>query len=173
MAVSWLIILFARPLLTLFTSDREVLRLGVMRIRYILALQFLNAIMDITAGSLRGLGHSALPAVISMAGVCGVRLLYVYTLFRRFNTYSALLVIYPVSWLVTGAIMILCYVVVRRRLTARAAPTARKQKPPYSQRLYGGLLSCKLPALSTARVRVSPRYKLREKTAPAAPELRK
>jgi putative MATE family efflux protein len=124
MAVSWLIILFARPLLTLFTSDREVLRLGVMRIRYILALQFLNAIMDITAGSLRGLGHSALPAVISMAGVCGVRLLYVYTLFRRFNTYSALLVIYPVSWLVTSAIMILCYVVVRRRLTARAAPTA-------------------------------------------------
>jgi putative MATE family efflux protein len=115
--LSCLFLIFGKFFLGIFTSDAEVVRYGLIRMRYLLTLEFFNALLDITAGALRGIGRSSMPAIISIAGVCGVRLIYVYTIFRFFNSYNALMVIYPVSWIVTAAIMVLCYFSARRKLS--------------------------------------------------------
>ena len=114
--LSGIFILFGRFFLGIFTSDAEVIKYGLIRMRYLLSLEFFNALLDITAGALRGIGRSAMPAITSIAGVCGVRLLYVYTIYRYFQSYEGLMIIYPISWIVTSLIMVLCYVIARRKL---------------------------------------------------------
>lgn len=62
---------------------------------------FLCGIMDVIAGSLRGLGHSVLPTVTTLIGVCGGRLIWIFFIFRLFPEHlqwQALLAVYPVSW---------------------------------------------------------------------------
>ena len=109
------ILLFARPLLRIFNQDPAVLDYGVTRLWYILLVQPLNAVIEIISGSMRGYGRSLEPALVSLFGICGVRILWVCTGFRRAGTYAALLAAYPMSWAVTAAALAVLYFAVMLR----------------------------------------------------------
>ena len=85
------ILVLSRPLLGIFNQDPAVIGYGVIRLRYILLAQPLNAVIEIVSGSMRGYGRSLEPALVSLFGICGVRILWVYTGFRSIGTYAALL----------------------------------------------------------------------------------
>ena len=68
------------------------------------------------AGSLRGYGNSAIPAVISLIGICGVRITWVYTVFVENPTMKTLMLCYPVSWTVASVILWITYIYYVRQL---------------------------------------------------------
>lgn len=103
----------------IYTTDPEAIQYGLIRMRHILTFQFINAVMDVTAGVLRGVGHSFVPAVITIAGVCGLRLLWVQTVFPRTGTFEMLVNVYPVTWMVTAVLMIIVYLVISKKVFAQ------------------------------------------------------
>lgn len=112
--ISWLLILFARPLLRIFNSDPAVIEYGYIRMFWILAFEVLNGTIDIVSGAMRGYGESVTPAFIALFGICGVRLTWLYTYFPSHRDYQSLIYAYPISWCVTSAIIIAVYIYMRR-----------------------------------------------------------
>ncbi len=117
-ALSAGIILACRPLLGVFSPDPEIIRLGTVRVYYLMFPQLLSVAIDILSGAMRGYGHSAVPAVITLIGVCGVRILWVYTVFRARPAFDVLMMSYPISWAVTSALLLAVSFRVRRQAAA-------------------------------------------------------
>ena len=69
---------------------------------------------DKVVGALRGLGHSIVPMIVSMVGACGVRLLWIATVFQTYHTPQVLFLSYPVSWAITAAVHIAFFLAVRK-----------------------------------------------------------
>ena len=105
----WTIFLFGPQLLRIYNPDPEVIRWGMIRLKYLVTTYFLCAAMDTMSGSLRGLGHSLTPMIVTMLGACVFRIVWVFWIFPHFRTMENLLVSYPVSWalvcIVNGAIL--------------------------------------------------------------------
>ena len=89
-------------LLRIYITDApEAIGYGLIRMKYICAVYFFCGLMDVTTGSLRGLGVSLAPMIISVLGVCGIRLLWIYTVFAVYHTPDCLYLSYAVSWIAT------------------------------------------------------------------------
>ena len=76
----------------------------MIRLTYVSLLLVLNGILDVFVCSLRGMGHSTVPTIIMIAGICGVRLLWIAVVFGQFKTLESIFLCFPVSWIVTGII---------------------------------------------------------------------
>ncbi|MCQ2240647.1 MATE family efflux transporter [Treponema sp.] len=112
---SMLFTLFRFQLSGLYSSDPETISYCAERILKVEIVQFLINSYEITAGALRGLGCSLSPALITIFGTCSLRLLWIATVFPRFQTYESILFVYPVSWIVTGTAMIVAYILYTRK----------------------------------------------------------
>ena len=110
------LLLLGAPLLVgIFNTDPEIIRLGVVRIRYVVSAHIFSVIIEVLSGYLRGYGLSLQPALVSLFGVCILRLIWVYTLFYRHPSFSFLLLVYPVSLCVTMLLMTMLVLVMRQR----------------------------------------------------------
>ncbi len=116
--------LFGPQLLSIYTPSAEVAAQGMIRMSYIAVPYFLCGVMDVMVGSLRGLGWSVAPMVVSILGVCGIRLLWVATAFQAVRTPGCLYISYPITWVVTGAVHIICFLIIRKRVYERMAAAA-------------------------------------------------
>lgn len=126
-AAAFLILGFGHQLLHLFNSDPTVIEVGYIRLTYILSGEALSVLIEIFSGSMRGYGYSALPAFMSLIGVVGVRIGWVFIVFPHYRTFASLVVVYPISWAVTSAALIAVYFILRHR---RLDPYfARRQQP--------------------------------------------
>lgn len=103
------ILYFAEPLVRFFNDDPEVIRLGVIRLWYIIAPEIISVVMEIISGSLRGYGISLAPAMITLVFVCGIRITWVFTVFAKNPTYAALMAVYGISWFFTMIFLIVAY----------------------------------------------------------------
>ena len=88
-----------------FTSDQAVIQAACLRIMLILAFEPVCSFYEIPAGVMRGMGHSALPAVLTVVGTCFLRIVWIFTVFAHVRTQESLFVIFPVSWVVTIILM--------------------------------------------------------------------
>ena len=96
--VTGIILVFPEPLLGLYTNEPVAISYGIQRF-YIVSLSYiLCGIMEISTGVLRGSGYSVVSMLISIFGVCGIRMLWVFTIFKKFHEYNVLYMCYPVSW---------------------------------------------------------------------------
>lgn len=108
-------ILFRNPLLGIYTSDAEIVKIASQRLIVVAGTHFLCGIMDNSSSCLRGLGYSLEPAIISMAGACGLRILWINTVFKKFHTFAMLVAVYPVSWFATALVLsIVCLIKIRK-----------------------------------------------------------
>ncbi len=116
--LSALVIWLGEPLVGLYTNSPAVVEAGVVRLKYIVSLYFLCGIMDVMVGSLRGMGYAIMPMIVSLIGVCGLRLVWIATVFQmpQFHSIEMIYLTYPVSWFLTFMTHVICFVVVRRRL---------------------------------------------------------
>ncbi len=112
----FVILFFAEEVLSLFNRDPEVIRLGVIRLWYIVAPELVNVVMEGLSGALRGYGISLTPAVITLVCVCGVRVAWVFTAFANIPTYATLMAVYPISWFVTAIVLVAAYFYHMKRL---------------------------------------------------------
>ena len=117
--------------LSIFTTEAGALGYATVRMWHVEILECLPSTYEVTAGAMRGMGWSILPTIVVVVGSCVLRIVYVYTLFPLLGTFEALLNIYPVTWIVTGATMIALYFVARKRsyakVAARSAARVKKQ----------------------------------------------
>ena len=95
--------LYGRALLSVYNSTPEVISWGMLRMNILFTTYFLCGIMDVMSGALRGLGHSVMPAVITLLGVCVLRIVWVYTVFPLHPTMENLMLSYPITWGITAA----------------------------------------------------------------------
>ena len=100
-------------------GEEEVIAQVIIRLGYVCRLYFLCGVMDTMVGVLRGLGYSVVPMVVSMVGVCGVRLLWVATVFQINRMPEVLYLSYPVTWTITAAIHILFFLFIRKHAYAK------------------------------------------------------
>ncbi len=104
------IYIFGRPLLSIYITDSaQAINYGMVRFTFIAIPYFLCGMMEVATGALRGLGASLTPMLISIVGVCGMRITWVFTVFRRFHTQQTLYLSYPLSWLVTLSLLLLSF----------------------------------------------------------------
>ncbi len=118
--VSLTMLYFATPLLQIFNSDPAILSYGIIRLRYILSAEVITVIMEVFSGCMRGYGYSTVPAVICFVGVCGLRIAWVYTAFNISPTYHTLMMVYPISWGITSAALLIAYFLMRPKAVEKA-----------------------------------------------------
>lgn len=107
--------LFGTQLLQIYSSDAAVIAAGHRRLLVIASTYFLCGIMEVWVGSLRGMGSSVVPMIVSLLGSCVFRLIYVAFVFPLFRTEQVLYLSYPISWLVTLSMHAVCFLIVRRK----------------------------------------------------------
>ncbi len=98
-----------QSLLGIYSSDAEVISYGYLRLSTICLTYFLCGIMDTMVGSMRGMGYSMLPTLVSLTGACGLRVIWIFTIFAWKRSLLILYLSYPVSWMVTALAHMICY----------------------------------------------------------------
>lgn len=110
------VVLLRAPLVHLFTSDSQVIPYAMQRALQCMSFHWLLGTYEITGSALRGIGKSMTPALLTVFGTCVVRLIWVYFIDRFYHTYFMLLLVYPVSWIITGVLVIGYYFIVKRKI---------------------------------------------------------
>lgn len=118
-ALSLIFYLLGDNALRFYTTEPAVMEIGLVRMKYCLLMQFVGVFMDVFSGSLRGLGRSLMPALISLASSCGIRLLWIYTVFPKVPAFETLVSVYPISWMFGSAGTIIAYIAVSRKLLGK------------------------------------------------------
>lgn len=111
---------FGPQILTVFSTDSEVIDMGLIRLKLFAVTYIINSVLDVTTGQMRGLGKSVIPMIVTMVGVCGLRVLWVFTVFPQYRSMFTLYLSYPVSWLATGIVLVTMYAVTFRKILKRS-----------------------------------------------------
>lgn len=107
---------FAPQLLALYLKEGgDSITYGQIRMNYVCVLYFLCGIMDVLSGSLRGMGASTVPMVVTILGACGLRIVWVATVFKQVHTLESLFMVFPVSWLVTIVVLAICFMTIWKK----------------------------------------------------------
>lgn len=115
-----LILPMGKTLLALFDSDPLVIETGYIRLRTLMMAHYFSLAYEVLAGYLRGFSISVPPALLTMLGVCGVRLSWIYFVFPQHRTFQTLMLVFPISLAVTALLMLAALLVCRpsRRFAA-------------------------------------------------------
>ncbi len=108
-AFNWIFAWQSDFFLGIFSNVPEVHHFGTIRMHIVLAFQFLASSYEIAGSSMRGMGKSLTPAVLTVFGTCMLRIIWVYIISPIWNGYDILLLVYPVSWMLTGTMVITAY----------------------------------------------------------------
>lgn len=106
---------FGSRILRIYTTDTDVVRCGLEILSITTVPYFLCGIMDLIPGALRGMGHSAVPMVLSVIGTVGTRILWIYVFFPHHRSLYFLFISYPGSWIATIIMQAVCFLFVRRQ----------------------------------------------------------
>ena len=118
------VVYFGPHLLRLYTHSPAVIDCAMQRL-YIVCLPYaICGIMDVAVGTLRGIGYSVLPMIVTLVGACGLRLVWIATIFQipAFHTIETVYWSYPISWIITGAAHFICIFFAMRHLKRRMIP---------------------------------------------------
>ena len=123
-----LLYMCGEPLLSLYLDDPTaidpltgitVLEYGMKRLFYLVPLYCLCGLMDVMVGTLRGIGYSVMPMIVSLTGACLFRVVWIMTIFAANPTLDILYVSYPISWALTFGAHMLCYLFIARKKLTR------------------------------------------------------
>lgn len=103
-------------LLGIYSSDPVVIEAGMIRLSLVSIFYFLCGIMEVFVGSIRGLGYSIMPMIVSLIGACLFRVVWIFTVFQFQHNLVSLYISYPISWALTASIHAVCYLFVRKKV---------------------------------------------------------
>ena len=110
--------LFSHQLLSIYIpGDASAIAYGRLRMKYLCLPYFLDGMMDVMTGVLRGLGSSLLPMIITVFNICVFRVVWIYTIWQipRFHNLDMLYITYSISWILTLSLLLICYFITMRR----------------------------------------------------------
>lgn len=108
--------LFGTELMHIYTKSTNVIECGIDIMLYTTVTYFLCGIMDLLPGALRGMGHSTVPMILSVVGTVGTRIVWIYVIFPCHRSLDFLFISYPVSWLLTIVMQVICFYFVRKKV---------------------------------------------------------
>ena len=108
--------LFGSELMHIYTKSADVVACGTDIMLYTTVTYFLCGIMDLFPGALRGMGHSAVPMILSVIGTVGTRIVWIYWVFPQHRALDFLFISYPVSWILTIVMQVVCFYFVRKKV---------------------------------------------------------
>lgn len=107
--ISVILVLFARPMLAIFCPDPEVLEIGVGMVRFLTPFYIVYIFVDLLPGAIRGAGKILVPMLISVFGICGIRLVWLFTVVPLYHTVNMVAASYIITWTVTAIAMLIYY----------------------------------------------------------------
>ncbi len=110
-----IVFVLMKPLLSIYSPYEDVVAAGMVRLRIFALTYFICGLMDVICGALRGMGASIVPMIVSILGVCGFRIFWIYVILPLSGELEMLYYSYPVSWILTGAVHLICTIIVMRR----------------------------------------------------------
>lgn len=111
-----IILAMPKTLMHLYSSDPEVVSWGILRLDIIVPTYFFCGIMEVIVGATRGMGGSFLPMCASIIGVCGTRIVWIFTVFAKLHTLEVLYISYPISWAGTALAQLVCFALYKRKV---------------------------------------------------------
>lgn len=119
--------LFGTQLLHIYDPRPEVIAAGLIRMSIVCCFYFSCGLMDCIVGSIRGMGFAVTPTIVSMLGACGLRIIWIFTIFcvPENHTEFMLFISYPISWVITFLAHLVCYAFMRRKF-----PKTDEELPP-------------------------------------------
>ncbi len=116
--------LFGDVLLGIYDPRPEIIQPGLTRMSLVCVFYFTCGLMDCIVGSIRGMGYAVTPTIVSLLGACGLRILWIFTIFTipEYHTEFMLFLSYPISWTITFAAHFICYLFMRRRFPKHDLP---------------------------------------------------
>lgn len=102
-----LILPSGKLLLSIFNNDPQVVEVGYIRLVTLMTAHLFSLCYEVLSGYLRGFGISLAPAVLTMAGVCGIRLSWIYFVFPRNPTFQTIMAVFPISLAATALLMLI------------------------------------------------------------------
>lgn len=102
--------------LSFFTTDAEVIHYGAIRMEGVLLFQFIACSYEVTGSALRGMGESMLPTIMTVFGTCILRIIWVFAVLPHYTGFAHLLQVYPLSWVLTGTMVIIAYKLKMRQI---------------------------------------------------------
>ena len=117
------VVIFGTQLLGIYSESTEVIVAGLARLHVICATYALCGMMDVLVGSLRGIGYSILPMVVSLIGACGLRLVWIYTVFQipQYHVIRTVYLSYPITWTITMTVHLICFIWAYRKIVRKEA----------------------------------------------------
>lgn len=113
-----LAVFFGETLLGIYSSSAEVVAAGMMRVRIICSVYALCGVMDVLVGALRGIGYSIIPMIVSLVGACGLRLLWIATVFQipEYHSLTTVYISYPITWTITLTVHAITFALAARKV---------------------------------------------------------
>lgn len=99
-----------------YTGNTKVIEYALVRMVHVELLACMPVLYEVGAAGLRGIGYSLLPAILTMVGSCAFRFVWVYTVFKKYDSYQMLMNVYPVSWTITAFLVLLSYFIIRKHV---------------------------------------------------------
>ena len=104
-----LIVFFARELLGIYTTDKEVIEIAMVRMMVVCSLNWISSFYEVLSAALRVMKHPILPAVMVVIGTVIFRFIWILTVFPYFKTFFMIVVAYPISWMIINIPMTISY----------------------------------------------------------------
>ncbi len=115
-------LLFSVDILSIYSTEEAVIWYGVNRMKVIFMTYFLCGMMDVCVGIIRGMGFSVMPMIVSLLGACAFRIVWIFTIFRHFHSLKSLYVSYPISWVLTMVVHLIClYFVAWKKVVGKSS----------------------------------------------------
>jgi putative MATE family efflux protein len=113
-----LAVYFGNSLLGIYSSSADVIANGMIRLRIICSVYALCGMMDVLVGALRGIGYSVVPMIVSLVGACGLRLLWIATVFQipAYHSLRTIYLSYPITWTITMLVHALTFFIISRKV---------------------------------------------------------
>lgn len=121
-----LAVFFGNALLGIYSPSAEVIAAGMVRMKFICTVYALCGIMDVLVGALRGIGYSIIPMIVSLIGACGLRLLWIATVFQipEYHSLSTVYISYPITWTITLIVHAVTFALAARKVLKPAVGEA-------------------------------------------------
>ena len=112
---------FGPEILQIYTEEPDVIASGMEILAYTTLTYFLCGIMDLFPGALRGMGHSGVPMILSILGTVGTRIVWIFGVFPSHRSLGVLFWSYPISWILTIIMQVICFCFVRKKVHRKEA----------------------------------------------------
>lgn len=121
------VVLFGENLLGIYTSSEQAIEAGMIRLQIVCGTYALCGMMDVLVGALRGIGYSIMPMIVSLVGACGLRLLWLATVFHipEYHVQKTIYISYPITWTITLTVHAICFIWARHKIGKQAQEEIR------------------------------------------------